>query len=196
MPSIKKIKLNNTDYNITDAGAARAVDATLTGTPTAPTAVSGTDTTQIATTEFVQDAVDNIDLSDLPTATTTTNGLMSSTDKAVLDNLNPNVEATATGEDPTLYITNAKPHAILDGVFIIGPVIESRIRTSNLLDVSDTYGNYYIGANGALNESAVDVLGPFMAVSPGDDIYYTGIVGATTASQVNRRLHVYDSNQN
>jgi len=30
----------------------------LTGTPTAPTAVYGTDTTQIATTEFVQDAID------------------------------------------------------------------------------------------------------------------------------------------
>ena len=35
---------------------------TLTGTPVAPTAAFGTDSTQIATTAFVQDAVDAIDL--------------------------------------------------------------------------------------------------------------------------------------
>lgn len=34
-------------------------DAALTGTPTAPTAAPGTDTTQVATTEFVGTAVDN-----------------------------------------------------------------------------------------------------------------------------------------
>ena len=41
-----------------DLKAALAAPA-LTGVPTAPTAASGTDTTQLATTAFVQDAVDS-----------------------------------------------------------------------------------------------------------------------------------------
>lgn len=38
---------------------------TLTGTPTSPTAASGTNTTQIATTAFVQTAVNSVSLSDV-----------------------------------------------------------------------------------------------------------------------------------
>ena len=56
------------DYGITDAYTktevdtelgkkANAADAALTGTPTAPTATKGTNTTQIATTEFVNTAI-------------------------------------------------------------------------------------------------------------------------------------------
>ncbi len=39
------------------AGKASTNSPAFTGTPTAPTAASGTDTTQLATTEFVQDAI-------------------------------------------------------------------------------------------------------------------------------------------
>ncbi len=51
----------------------------LTGTPTAPTAANGTNTTQIATTAFVQDNLSNIDLTPYaplasPTFTGTVNG--------------------------------------------------------------------------------------------------------------------------
>lgn len=42
------------------AAKAEANDAALTGTPTAPTASSGTNTTQIATTAFVQTAIGNV----------------------------------------------------------------------------------------------------------------------------------------
>lgn len=38
----------------------------LTGTPTAPTAASGTDTTQVATTAFVEDAIDTLVAADIP----------------------------------------------------------------------------------------------------------------------------------
>jgi hypothetical protein len=62
------IKLNNTgssadpiDGTVAEAmallGAAPLASPTFTGTPAAPTAAYDTDTTQIATTEFVQDAV-------------------------------------------------------------------------------------------------------------------------------------------
>lgn len=40
---------------------AKASSPAFTGTPTAPTAASGTDTTQIATTAFVQDALESVD---------------------------------------------------------------------------------------------------------------------------------------
>lgn len=42
-----------------DSGFITAASPELTGTPTAPTAASGTATTQIATTAFVQNAVGN-----------------------------------------------------------------------------------------------------------------------------------------
>ena len=42
-----------------DSGFITTASPELTGTPTAPTAASGTATTQIATTAFVQDAVDD-----------------------------------------------------------------------------------------------------------------------------------------
>ena len=41
------------------SGYATTASPALTGTPTAPTAASGTDTTQIATTAFVQDAIED-----------------------------------------------------------------------------------------------------------------------------------------
>ena len=46
----------------TDTSRAPLASPALTGTPTAPTASSGTNTTQIATTAFVKDAVDNADV--------------------------------------------------------------------------------------------------------------------------------------
>lgn len=44
-------------------GKAQLVSPMFTGTPTAPTAVSGTNTKQIATTEFVNNVVIDIELS-------------------------------------------------------------------------------------------------------------------------------------
>ena len=42
-----------------EVGAISVENAALTGTPTAPTATAGTNNTQIATTEFVQTAINN-----------------------------------------------------------------------------------------------------------------------------------------
>ena len=50
---------NGTNIDTALAGKAPLASPALTGTPTAPTAASGTNTTQIATTAFVKDAVDN-----------------------------------------------------------------------------------------------------------------------------------------
>ena len=56
MADIKQIKIGSTTYNIRDTSKAPLASPALTGTPTAPTAAQGTSTTQIATTEFVQNA--------------------------------------------------------------------------------------------------------------------------------------------
>ena len=131
-----------------------------------------------------------------PLATQTNDGLLSADDKRMLDNLNPNIAKTMSDINSTEFdIINAKQENALSLVMGADPVISAQIRTSNLLDVNDTYGSYYIGSNGAINQSSPDILGPFIPVTPGQVIYYTGHVGDTTASSVNRRLHVYTSTQ-
>lgn len=122
-------------------------------------------------------------------------GLMSPGDKAILDSFSPNIAETLTPLTNTLYITNAKQENLLECLLRFEPRIGQRIRTSNLLNVSNTYGAAYLSANGTVTSSTNDLLGGFIPVSPGDDIYYTGTVGPTTASSVNRRLHVYNANQ-
>lgn len=54
--NISKIKVGSTTYDLKDTEAPRANNAALTGTPTAPTAANGTNSTQIATTAFVMNA--------------------------------------------------------------------------------------------------------------------------------------------
>ena len=64
MANVKQIKINDTVYDVEDSVARSGLQQkaplespALTGTPTAPTATKGTNTTQIATTAFVQAAV-------------------------------------------------------------------------------------------------------------------------------------------
>ena len=87
----------------------------FTGTPTAPTAPDGTDTTQVATTEFVQNAVENI-----PVATASSNGLMSDADKNFLDYIREPWSRTFTYASPT--VIPAGSSAVLD--YDLGPVTD------------------------------------------------------------------------
>lgn len=131
-----------------------------------------------------------------PLATQSTNGLMSSTDKKVLDNLNPNVTTTLSNiNSSTLGIINAKEKNLFDLLINEHSRISAQIRTSNLLDVNAIMQDAYISSSGTVTTSTNDYLGDFIPVSPGDVIYYTGTVGETTSSSINRRLHVYDTNQ-
>ena len=128
-------------------------------------------------------------------ATQSTPGLMSALDKMVLDNLNPNIAEHLTPLTNDLYITNAKQENLLECLLRFEPKIGARIRTSNLLNVDEYTPGFYIGSNGQLASNANDRVGDFIPVSPGDDIYYTGIIGPTNSSSINRRLHVYTANQ-
>ncbi len=139
---------------------------------------------------------DKVARDSLSIATSTSNGLMSAIDKQRLDSLNPNMSITiADLYQNETHIINAKQENLVDLEIIETPHISEQVRTSNLLNVNETFGNSYIGSNGAINSSNSDLLGDFIPVSPGDDIYYTGHVGETTVSSVNRRLHVYTANK-
>lgn len=82
MANVKQIKINDTVYDVEDSVARSALEQkaplespALTGIPTAPTASNGTSTTQIATTAFVQNAVQGAGGGyTLPVASSTTLG--------------------------------------------------------------------------------------------------------------------------
>ena len=129
-------------------------------------------------------------------ATQEENGLMSSADKKILDNLNPNISVTISDiYTSETHVINAKQENMVDLEIIESPHISQQIRTSNLLNVDNFTPGFYIGGNGNLASNTNDHVGDFIPVSPGDNIYYTGIIGPTNSSSVNRRLHVYDATQ-
>lgn len=131
-----------------------------------------------------------------PLATETTDGLLSANDKLLLNSLNPNIAKTISNLNASEFgIINAKQNNALGLVMAVEPTVSQQIRTINLLDVSIYTPGFYIGSNGQLSSNTNDNVGDFIPVSPGDTIYYTGHVGPTNSSSVNRRLHVYTANQ-
>lgn len=181
MPDISKIKLNGTVYDIKDT-TARATPITITNTLVDGALIATINSTNIYAPNDV--------------ATSQNAGLMSAQDKDFLDSLNPNMEATLTNINSSEFqIINAKQSNALNMVLTAEPVIEQQIRTSNLLDVNVFTSGFYIGSNGQLASNTNDNVGDFIPVSPGDDIYYTGIIGPTNSSSINRRLHVYKADK-
>ena len=97
---------------LSDALAAKAplASPSLTGTPTAPTAAAGTDTTQIATTEFVQDALADISIDADPYAVQLTgdqsiSGIKTFTSSPVLPT--PTAGDNTTKGATTAFVTGA-----------------------------------------------------------------------------------------
>ena len=89
-----------------DSGFITAASPELTGTPTAPTAASGTNTTQIATTAFVQNAVSNVDV-DIDDITNTEIG--NAWNNISID---PNVALPVTFNDLENYATKEEASSI------------------------------------------------------------------------------------
>lgn len=131
-------------------------------------------------------------------ATSSISGLMSAENKQTLDNLNPHVTVTISDNTTSeIHFINAKAENAIDFVGTVEePLISSQIRTDNLLNVNaEGLSNAYLNASGGVSNSNNDITGNFIEVTPGDDIYYTGIVGETSSTSINRRLHIFDSNQ-
>lgn len=155
--------------------------------------------------EALDDKADIADIPDINTenyvqktdlATQSTAGLMSANDKLILDNMNPNMTVALSNiYEPEVHVINAKMEDMVDLEIIEQPHISEQIRTINLLDANTFTPGFYIGSNGQLASNTNDHVGDFIPVSPGDDIYYTGIIGPTNSGSINRRLHVYDANQ-
>ncbi len=136
------------------------------------------------------------EISTPPLATQTTDGLMSANDKLILDNMNPNMTVALSNiYESEVHVINAKTEDMVDLEIIEQPHISEQIRTINLLDVNTFTPGFYIGSNGQLSSNTNDRVADFIPVSPGDDIYYTGIIGPTNSSSINRRLHVYNANK-
>ena len=143
-----------------------------------------------------QARADLLNVSAPPLATATNDGLMSAADKQMLDNMNPNISVTISDIYASeTHVINSKQENMVDLEIIESPHISQQIRTSNLLNVDNFTPGFYIGSNGSLASNTNDHVGDFIPVSPGDDIYYTGIIGPTNSGSINRRLHVYDANQ-
>lgn len=94
---VKTLTVNGTTYDLKDVDSesyAPKASPALTGTPTAPTATSGTNNTQIATTAFVQDAVSGV-TSGIPSPSSSTPimdgtaAVGTSTDYARADHVHP-----------------------------------------------------------------------------------------------------------
>ena len=132
-----------------------------------------------------------------PLATQSNDGLLSASDKRVIDGLNPNIVTTLSNlNTDQLQIINAKEENAVDMTIVVEPTIAAQVRTDNLLDVhGETTPGFYISGTGSLSNNANDIVSDFIPVSPGDDIYYTGIIGPTTSASINRRLHVYKSDK-
>jgi hypothetical protein len=107
----------------------------LTGTPTAPTAASGTNTKQIATTEFVSTAISSL-ISSAPSTLDTLNEL-----------------ANALGDDPNFAtsITNS----IATKAPIVSPSFTGTVKTSNNT-IDDSLGNASILGNLVVSHGAVN----------------------------------------
>ena len=72
MPNVRTLTIDGVTYDLQDnvSGYAPLASPAFTGTPSAPTAASGTNTTQIATTAFVQNALSSSDTKVTQTAAT------------------------------------------------------------------------------------------------------------------------------
>ena len=144
--------------------------------------------------DAMQDALD--EKAPLDLATQSASGLMSATDKVILDSFSPDVTTTLSNMAVSQFnIINAKQSNAVDFEAFIEPQIGAQIRTSNLLDVNTFTPGFYIGSSGSLASNANDHVGDFIPVTPGDTIYYTGVIGPTNSSSINRRLHVYNANK-
>ena len=85
------------------SGLAPKASPALTGTPTAPTAASGTNTTQIATTAFVKNAIDGIPTPMRFMGTVGTGGTITSLPAASASNNGYVYKAISAGTSPVTY---------------------------------------------------------------------------------------------
>lgn len=140
---LNKIKIGNgsawSAIGYFDADKAPLNSPALTGTPTAPTATVSTNTTQIATTEFVLNQANDVDLTTTMNGPTALAGISELYSRA--DHVHPHDTSKAPLHDPTFTGVPAAPTASIDTnttqiattAFVIG---QGYAKSS---DISSTY---------------------------------------------------------
>lgn len=156
------LRWNGTSWvnaTLAEAGVAPVASPALTGTPTAPTAASGTNTTQVATTAFVQSAVSS---SGATFASAAENAAGTAENKAV-DPLGIREAFNATGSAPVF--------ACRAWVNLKGTGTAAIRASGNVSSVTDNgTGDYTINFTTAMPDSSYSVLGltsNFSAGEPG-----------------------------
>ena len=148
-----------------DSKKANLASPTFTGTPKAPTASAGTNTTQIATTAFTQTAVGNHNTS--TTAHTDIRGLIS--------DLTNRLNALADSDDETLDQLSEIVEYIKTNRSLIESVTTSKVSVSDIVDVlTSTATNKPLSANqGKVLKGLIDTLQSSFDSHNHDDRYYT-----------------------
>ena len=116
---------------------------TFTGTPTAPTAAAGTNTTQIATTAFVQDAISGIDTGGSEMVDVTINGSTSSASFST----NPYNAIKAVVDDGKIAVLNASV-APISAAGVLIPIYEYTYSQS---------GTDYTGYKGSIQHGSYEI---------------------------------------
>jgi len=162
---IKGVEFDTEFDNIATAVQTKANSAspTLTGTPLAPTASSGTNTTQLATTAFVATAITDertatATLTNKTLTSPTVSGLSLSDSNIVFEGATANdYETTLTVVDPTADRTITFPDATttvvgtdvtqtLTNKTIVNKLYQSSITAVSALDIDCSVGNYFTKA--------------------------------------------------
>ena len=120
-------------------------------------------------------------------ATTSASGLMSATDKTLLNNATINEGAVA--DKTNITVTDAANSNIKEISYKIEPITPTTVITysKNLLNPAARTDEYYISSGGVYTASPGDCYSGPIDVEPGDEIYIYGIAGKSG----NRRIHGY-----
>ena len=200
-------------------GKANLASPTFTGTPSAPTASQGTNTTQIATTAFVnaEIAADTAVKAPLasptftgvpaaPTASSGTNTTQIATTAFVTAAIDPNTATTDTAQTftPAQTFTAASVHN--GGLTVDGPYKQTAEAVS-ALDIDLSTGNYFtksISTSSTVtfsNPPASGTVGSFMlqltltgsgtAITWPSSVYWNGDAGQTAPTLVDARTHLF-----
>ena len=166
----------------TNLGAAPTVSPTFTGTPAAPTAITGTNTTQIATTAFVQAQL----ASSVPAATDTVAGLVElATNAEVIAGTDTTRAVTPSGLQTALPLKsqctawvnfNGTGTVAIRDSFNVSSITDNGVgRYTVNFATSMNNANYSAVATNSINASS----GPFIS---GCHTYATGSVGVEVQS--------------